>query len=213
MSHKDSKARVPIRRGHHHESRMPATVTKSDLELVLQSRCGETGALAELFERYYMSSVCVARGILRSDEDAQDAVQVAFFSAFRHLSAFRGDSSFKTWITRIVVNCCLMQLRASRRRALWVRLDYLEAGQGQKFLASRSPSPEDFASRGEIASACSGAVSKLPPHLREAFTLYADLGLSVKEVAAALGVTLPAAKTRIFRARTRLQGDLQAMRA
>ena len=130
---------------------------------------------------------------------------MAYLTAFRRLDTFRGESSFKTWITRVVVNTCLMQLRVSRRRANWVQLENLETGRGQSLLASRWPTPEESASHSEIAAACQGAVANLPRDMREAFNLYAGSGLTVKEVAAALGLTVAAAKARIFRARARLQ--------
>ncbi len=182
---------------------------KSDFELMAEGKRGNQAAVGELFERHYVSSVGLARIILRSGEESEDAVQMAYLSAFRNLDGFRGESSFKTWITRIVVNNCLMQLRASRRRANWVQLKDLETGAGQSRLASRWPSPEESAWSREIGSACSGAVAKLPGDQREAFNLHAASGLTVREVARALGLTVPAAKARIFRARTRLQSSLR----
>jgi RNA polymerase sigma-70 factor (ECF subfamily) len=185
---------------------------KSDFELMAEGKHGNQAAVGELFERHYVSSVGLARIILRSGEESEDAVQMAYLSAFRNLDAFRGESSFKTWITRIVVNYCLMQLRASRRRANWVQLKDLETGPGQSRLVSRWPSPEESAWSREIGSACSGAVAKLPGDQREAFNLHAASGLSIREVATVLGLTEPAAKARIFRARTRLQSSLRPVR-
>jgi len=185
---------------------------KSDFELMAEGKHGNQAAVSELFERHYASSVSLARMILRSGEGSEDAVQMAYLSAFRNLDAFRGESSFKTWITRIVVNNCLMQLRAYRRRANWVQLKDLETGSGQSRLASRWPSPEESAWSREIGSACSGAVAKLPGDQREAFNLHTAAGLTAKEVATALGLTVPAAKARIFRARTRLQSSLRRVR-
>lgn len=182
---------------------------QSDFELMSEGKRGNHAAVAELFERHYVSSLRLARVILRSDEESQDAVQMAYLSAFRSLDTFRGEASFKTWITRIVVNNCLMQLRSSRRRVNWVQLKDLETGRGQNRLASRWPTPEECAWSREIGSACSGAVANLPGDLREAFNLYATSGFTVREVAAALGLTVPAAKARIFRARTRLRSYLR----
>jgi RNA polymerase sigma-70 factor (ECF subfamily) len=198
-------APAPMNAGNRQAPDAGTVAGKSDIELISEGRGGNHAAIAELLERHYVSSVCAARVILRSDEESQDAVQMAYLNAFRRLDTFRGESSFKTWITRVVVNTCLMQLRVSRRRANWVQLENLEIGSGQDWLASRWPTPEESAWHSEIAAACRGAVAKLPRDMREAFNLYTGSGLTVKEVAAALGLTVAAAKARIFRARARLQ--------
>ncbi len=171
-----------------------------EVELITHGKRGDRAALAELFGRYYPSSLRLARGILRSEEDSQDAVQVAYSSAFQHLHSFRGDACFKTWITRIVVNCCLMQLRERRRHVACVYMDDLPGGRGADILHSPEPTPEKNTWRREITSAISYAVSRLPKPQREVYSLSAS-GLPVKEIAAMLGLTLPAAKTRLFRAR------------
>lgn len=171
-----------------------------ELELIADGKRGDRDAIAELFGRYYSSSLRLARGILRSEEDSQDAVQVAYASAFQHLHSFRGDACFKTWITRIVVNCCLMQLRERRRHMACVYLDDLQGGRGADTLTCPSPTPERSTWRREMTSAISQAVSRLPKAQREVYTLSAS-GLAVREIASRLGLTVPAAKTRLFRAR------------
>jgi RNA polymerase sigma-70 factor (ECF subfamily) len=181
----------------------------AELELIAQSRGGDQGAIAELFRRHYTPCLRLARGVLRSEEDAQDAVQSAYVSAFRHFYDFRGDSTFRTWISRIVINCCMVQRRTPWRKVAWTYLDSLPQGRGADSLASHGPNPEKSAYSQEIHAALSLAVSRLPGNLRDAFTLYCVSGLSVKEVAATLGVSQAAAKTRVFRARARVRGHLQ----
>ena len=90
---------------------------KPELELIAQSQQGDQAAIAELFSRHYSSCLRLARGILRSEDDSQDAVQSAYVSAFQHFYAFRGESSFRTWISRIVINRCMVQRRTPWRRA------------------------------------------------------------------------------------------------
>jgi RNA polymerase sigma-70 factor (ECF subfamily) len=182
---------------------------KSETELIAHGKQGDQAALAELFTRYYPSCLRVARAILRSNDDCQDAVQAAYLLAFRHLRRFRGEACFKTWITRIVVNCCLMQLRDAKRRASWVQLEDLHGGQGPDVLASRSPSPETVTWSREIAFALSEAFDRLPKKLGEAYGLYAASDLSLKEVAAQLNLTLPATKTRLSRARAGMRRQLK----
>src|SRR5262249_22422088 len=78
----------------------------SEIDLIPLARQGDRLAIAELFRRHYPSSLSVARRILGSGEDSYDAVQTAYCSAFEHFSSFRGEAGFRTWITRIVMNCC-----------------------------------------------------------------------------------------------------------
>jgi RNA polymerase sigma-70 factor, ECF subfamily len=180
-------------------------------ELIALGKQGDQAAIEELFGRHYSSSLHLARSILRSEEASQDAVQVAYFSAFRHLHSFRGDASFKTWIARIVVNCCRSQLREFRRQMTWVNLEDLNDGMGPSKFASPGPTPEAAFWRQEIHSAFLSAVSRLPKSLREAFALHSISGLSLAEVAATLGLTAPATKTRVFRARARVRMDLSPL--
>ena len=177
--------------------------------LIAQSKQGDQQAIAELVGRHYPASLQFARGFLRHSEDAQDAVQMAYFMAFRQLESFRGEASFKTWIRRIVVNCCLLQMRQARRRVTWVSLDNRHGGQGLDVFPSRAPTPEKNTWCGEISSAFSAAVATLPTHLREAYMLFEVSGLSLPEVALTLGLSLSATKSKVFRARARIRRSLQ----
>lgn len=186
---------------------------KSEFELTAECRRGDKAAMTELFGRYYPSCLRVARGMLRSTEESQDAVQVAYFAAFRHFHHFRGDSSFKTWITRIVINQCLMQLRENRRGLSWVSLDDPEKTAPSLALVSSSPTPEKSLLSQEIAVAVSDAIARLPEHLRGVFTMCSMSGYSVKEAAAELGLSLAAAKSRLFRAQARMRLSLRVVSA
>ena len=182
----------------------------AEIELIAHSKQGDRAAMAELFGLHYKSSLRLARGILRCEDASQDAVQAAYFSAFQHLHTFRGDACFKTWIASIVLNCCRMKLREFRRRATWVSLDEPGAAREPRTLASSGPTPETAAWRLEVSSALSDAVSRLPKHLREAYAQSIS-GLSLREVAATLGITVTATKTRLFRARAGLRLHLKPM--
>ena len=104
-------------------------------ELIGDARNGDLDAMAELFRRHYPYSIAVARRILPAQEEFLDAVQSAYLSAFRKFQSFRGDASFKTWITRIVLNQCLMRLRDPRRYRIVFSLDQLEPGGTLPLLA------------------------------------------------------------------------------
>ena len=178
-------------------------------QLVGDARNGNRDAIAELFRRHYKHSVAVAHRILPAQEEFLDAVQSAYLSAFRNFQSFRGDASFKTWITRIVLNQCLMRLREPHRRRPTLSLDLPGRDGPPPSIAVDSRTPETLALRAEIESAVAGAVSKLPKALSDVFTRCSVSGLSIRETAEALGLTVPATKTRLFRARSQLRQELQ----
>jgi RNA polymerase sigma-70 factor (ECF subfamily) len=138
-----------------------------------------------------------------------DAVQSAYLSAFRNFQSFRGDASFKTWITRIVLNQCLLRLREPYRRRITLGLDEPVPGGTLPIIAVDSHTPEDLALRAEIEGAVAEAVAKLPTALRDVFIRCSVSGLSIRDAAEALGLIVPATKTRLFRARLKLRQKLQ----
>jgi len=178
-------------------------------QLVGDARNGNRDAIAELFRRHYTHSIAVARRKLPAQEEFLDAVQSAYLSAFRHFQSFRGDSSFKTWITRIVLNQCLKRLREPRRHRFIPSLDLQGRDGGPQSIAVDSRTPEDLALRVEMESAVANAASKLPKSLSEVFTRCSVSGLSIRDTAEALGLTVQATKARLFRARSRLRRELQ----
>jgi RNA polymerase sigma-70 factor (ECF subfamily) len=178
-------------------------------ELIAAGQRGDCAAISELFGRHYPYCLRLARGVLRSEEDAKDAVQSALLSAFRHVASFRGNSGFRTWLARIVMNQCLMQLRAPEHRQSWTDLEGLYDTGEAKMLASPALTPERQMLGTQIGAAMADAASRLPEPLREAFNLYAGAGLSLREVASTLGLTLCGTKTRVFRAKARMRRYLQ----
>jgi len=139
-------------------------------------------AINELFAQHYGVSLRTAYRILRSKEDAEDAVQTAYCAAFRNFNNFRGESTFKTWITRIVVNSCLIQLR-ERRAKRQVSLDDI-----QPALESHALTPEKLCYQRELQAAHTKAASRLPQILRDIYgpCLIADIAFPT--VAHHLGV-------------------------
>jgi RNA polymerase sigma-70 factor (ECF subfamily) len=183
-----------------------------EAELVSDARNGNRDAIAELFRRHYTHSVAVARRILPAQEEYLDAVQSAYLSAFRNFQSFRAQSSFKTWMTRIVLNQCIMCLREPYRCRITMGLDEPVPGGTVPIIAVDSRAPEDLALRAEIESAVADAVSKLPKALSDVFTRCSVSGLSIRDTAETLGLTVQATKTRLFRARLQLRQELQAFR-
>jgi RNA polymerase sigma-70 factor, ECF subfamily len=163
----------------------------------------ERDAINELFAQHYKASFRTAQRILRSREDSEDAVQNAYCSAFRNFHRFRGESSFKTWLTSIVVNCCLLQLRKRRAKAL-VALDDV-----QRTLASHAATPEALCYLRELQAAHAKAASELPQILRDVYTCSVISGVAFPNVTHRLGLTTAAAKSRLLRARRRVEHSLQ----
>jgi RNA polymerase sigma-70 factor, ECF subfamily len=183
---------------------------KSEFELIANSRAGDLDAMGELFRRHYASSIGVARGFLPSQEEFLDAVQSAYLAAFRNFHMFRGEASFKSWITRIVINQCLMRLRQPSRR-LSISLDHSTPSGFTAPILDRAPTPEDLVRRAEEGKMVADVTSKLPGLLRDV-TRCSLSGLSIQETAQELGLTVEATKTRLFRARSRMRMQLTALR-
>src|SRR5690242_12581599 len=159
----------------------------------------------ELFAQHYKASLRTAHRILRSKEDSEDAVQTAYCAAYQNFHTFRGESSFKTWITRIVVNCCLMHLRERRARR-HVAFDDL-----QFILESHAITPEALCYMRELQAAHTKAASRLPQHLKDVYAPCLIAGMACPTVAHHLGLTTNAAKSRLFRARRKVEHALQSI--
>jgi RNA polymerase sigma-70 factor (ECF subfamily) len=182
--------------------------TRPDSELISDGRNGDRRALSDLFERYYLSSMRIAGRILGPYEDARDVVQSAYLAAFEHFDTFRGEAQFKTWITQIVKNECFMHLRRPERRRVCPIPDEGQMKDAVMALTGRTPTPEDLAWRGEVDAAFCKAASELPKTLKDVYTLVTVFGFCVREAAQTLGLTIPATKTRLFRAQHRIRSKL-----
>ncbi len=182
---------------------------ESEPQLIALGKAGDTAATGILFERHYRASLHAARRILSSDAEAQDAVQAAYLAAFRSLRSFRGESSFRTFITRIVVNRCLMAIREPWRSLVIGHAEFYQGASSSDCFVSHFPSPEKSAYSRELETAHSRAICSLPPPQRDAYVLYAVKGYSVEEVANAMAITVPAAKSRIARARDAVLSTLK----
>src|SRR5580693_2990528 len=145
---------------------------------------------------------------LENAADAEDAVQDALLSAYKHIDQFRGEAQMSTWLTAIVYNSARMQLR-KRQRRIHVSLDE-PIGEEQELTASDSltdgrPSPEDEYRESELHARVRGFVTQLSPTLRKTFELRAFDGLSINEAARILGVPNATVKARLARARAKLR--------
>jgi len=179
-------------------------------ELVAKAREGDLTAFNELVQRYDRKIFRLAKHITQNDEDAEDILQETFLKAFEHLGDFHGQSKFYTWIVRIAVNESLMKLR-KRKSDRTVPLDEpVDTGEDTvvREIAVWEENPEQRYSREELAKILDEAVDGLRPAFRTVFVLRDIEELSTEETAEALGISVPAVKSRLLRARLQLREKL-----
>jgi RNA polymerase sigma-70 factor, ECF subfamily len=149
---------------------------------------------------------CALR-LLGNPADAEDAVQEAVLAAYRHIDQFRGQSQMSTWLTTIVRNCALMQLR-KRPRQIHLSLDEETGGEEKYFLweriADTRPSPEDECRNLELSASLQKCAVRLSPILRKTFQLRVLMGLSIFETARILGLPHGTVKSQLARARAKI---------
>ena len=178
--------------------------------LVAQAKAGDQNAFAELVNRYERKIYRLAKNITQNDEDAEDVLQDAFLKAYTHLDNFKGDSKFYTWIVRIAVNEALMRLR-KRKTDRTVPLDEpVELGEETvtREIAVWEDNPEQRYSKEEWRHILDEAVDSLKPDFRTVFVLRDIEELSTEDTAEALGISIPAVKSRLLRARLALREKL-----
>ena len=179
-------------------------------ELVSRAQSGDNEAFAELVGRYQNKIYRLARNITQSNEDAEDVLQETFLKAYSHLDGFQRNSKFYTWIVRIAVNESLMKLR-KRKSDRTVPLDEpLDTGEESvaREIAVWEDNPEQRYSREEMQEILDEAVESLKPDFRTVFVLRDIEELSTEETAEALGISIPAVKSRLLRARLALREKL-----
>jgi RNA polymerase sigma-70 factor, ECF subfamily len=182
----------------------------SDGELVILSKQGSEGAFGELMRRHSKVLMKVALGILHDAQDAEDELQNAWWKAWQHLGSFAGDSRFTTWLTRIVMNQCLMRLRHARR-ARFLYIDSPAPGEERVTFELRDGdmTPEQGLGRSEVTELVQREIARIPPILRHALVLREVKQLPMPEVAEQLGISLVAAKSRLLRARLELRARME----
>ena len=182
----------------------------SDDQLLTLAQDGQPGAFAELMRRNSSSSFKLALSILKDRQDAEDEVQNSYWNAWRYIGRFQRDSKFSTWISRIVINQCLMRLRKARKASfLYLDEGADEGNVGVMELPDRGPTPEAELGGKEMSAILHREVSRMPPILRTVLVLRDLEELPMDDVAARLGISLVAAKSRLMRARAELQQRLE----
>jgi len=181
----------------------------SDAALVAGLRGGDAAAFETLVRKYMAALLRVARRFMRSEEDARDAVQDAFISAFRSIGSFAANAQLSTWLHRIVINACLMRLRTQRRHPEEDIEEYLprfrEDGHQLPPSQQWTETAETILEREELQGVVRNAIDMLPDTYREVLLLRDLEELSTEEAAEALHVTPNAVKIRLHRARQALR--------
>jgi len=181
-----------------------------DLALVDKARQGDVQAFDVLVRKYERQIFRIAQHITQNREDAEDVMQDAFLKAYEKLSQFQGNSKFYTWLVRIAVNESLMRLR-KRRTGKMVSIDEeieTEEGSVPRDLADWAPDPEQNYGQTELAEILRKTIQGLPQGFRIVFALRDVEGFSTEETAETLGLSIPAVKSRLLRARLQLRERL-----
>jgi RNA polymerase sigma-70 factor, ECF subfamily len=190
--------------------RLASKVAREDEhQLVAAAKSGDVTAFEELVSRYERKIFRLTMNITRNREDAEDAMQDAFLKSYSHLKTFQGDSRFYTWLVRIAANEALMRLR--KRRPNQFSLDEPIEGDDDLFpreLQDWGPGPEQRFAQTEMHEILSSVIDGLEPDYRVVFVLRDIEELSTEETAASLGISVPAVKSRLLRARLKLREKL-----
>ncbi len=178
-----------------------------DTPLVERLRRGDEAAFASLVEQFGPRMLAATRRILVQEEEAQDAVQEAFFQAFRALGQFSGQSSLGTWIHRIAINAALMRLRSKKRRPESSIEDLLPKfdGGGHQIDAQTWADPESVCSAEEMKRIVRRGIEELPESFRTVLVLRDIEELDTEETAQLIGISSNAVKVRLHRARQALK--------
>ena len=188
----------------------PPIENNEEQALVDRARTGDASAFTELVDKYERKIFRLAKHITQNDEDAEDVLQESFMKAYSNLDSFQGQSKFYTWLVRIAVNEALMKLR-KRKSDRTVSLDEpheTEEDTVSREIAVWEDDPEQKYSREELRGILERAVESLKPAFRTVFVLRDIEELSTEETAEALGISIPAVKSRLLRARLQLRERL-----
>lgn len=186
-----------------------------DVDVVQRIVAGDQLALTELMRQYNQRMFRVARSILRNDADAEEAVQEAFYCAYRAMAQFRNESALSTWLVRIVVNESSRRLRKINRLSTWLEFkggtpdDGIYLGIAMDEPSTTQYRPEAMLLGTQTRRLLEKHIDRLPDLFRAVFVLRAVEELSVEETAQCLGIPPATVRTRYFRARALLRKTLQ----
>jgi RNA polymerase sigma factor (sigma-70 family) len=181
----------------------------SEDRLIAAAQAGQEWAFVELCTRYSKRVFNTIYGVTKNREDAEDALQDSMMRAFLHLKQFDGRSSFATWFTRIGINSALMILRKKRIRPE-TSIDATADGETWQTwqIADYSANPEEHYTGHERSMRLKRAICRLPNTLRSVVELGQMEGHSMKQIAHNMGISVPATKSRLARAKVALRKSM-----
>ncbi len=184
---------------------------RSDHELVRASRAGDADAFRELVERYQRKVAAVALGMVHNRDDALELTQETFIKAFENINKFKGESSFYTWLYRIVVNLGIdFQRRERRHPTIALETPTLGGGELGDNLASE-PSFEPYRNvrSREVGDRVTQAINELTPDHKAVILLREVEGLSYDEISRVMQCSKGTVMSRLHYARKKLQSRLR----
>jgi RNA polymerase sigma-70 factor, ECF subfamily len=188
----------------------PSLERATEVELIALARNASGAAFREIMRRNNRRLFRTARSILGSDWEAEEVVQDAYVKGFRALKSFRHEAQLSTWLTRITINEAQGRLRGRREHLPLSELDDKAMGEIIRFPGGGPhTNPERETALNEIRSLLEQSIDALPEAFREVFVLRQVEGLSIEETAHVLSLPPDTVKTRLHRARKRLQRALQ----
>jgi RNA polymerase sigma-70 factor (ECF subfamily) len=185
---------------------MDSTKVDGDAALVEALRREDPEAPELLVDTYGDRVYRLALRITGSNEDAEEVAQDALWTAARKISTFKGEAAFGSWLYRIAANAAYQKLRARKAKAHEIAMDdvlpaFDEAGRHFEPMADWSERVDEQALQGELRRVLGAAIDELPADYRTALVMHDVEGLSNPDIAEALGISLPAVKSRVHRSR------------
>lgn len=185
----------------------------TDEQLVRSAQQGDMLAFEELVARHRDKIYARAFSMLRNEDEATDLSQEAWVKGWQRLKQFQRESSFVTWMTRIVINLCLDQLRRHKRlRAESIEQMEEDTGGVERHMPVVTPNPTEGLERGELRERIDQALDQLSAPHRTVLVLHEFEGLEYKEVAKRMGCSIGTVMSRLFYARRRMAGLLVGLK-
>lgn len=182
-----------------------------DRELVKRAQEGEDKAFNLLIARHQKRLRASMFQLVKDEHTLQDVVQEAFIKAYRALPTFRGDSTFFTWLYRIAVNCAKSYLSSRKNWLLDSQISDEDDSISFMERGSDDATPESFLVNKEIIDALGKALDRLPEQMRLIITYKEMDGLSYEEIAKKMGCPIGTVRSRLFRAREAIAGELRSL--
>jgi len=180
----------------------------TDEQLVELAAGDEPDAFGEIMRRWERKIFALCFGMLSREDDASDAAQETFISAYRNLSNFRGEAKVSSWLHRIAVNQCLTKQRRARTRSE-IFLDDEEKAEERVFVAPAHQSPARQAEQSERLTHVRQAVNALPVELRQVIVMKEFEDLTFQEISEVLQLPLSTVKSRVYTALKQLRMKLE----